>query len=191
MRFAPMFAAAAVAAIAITPAIARAETVVPVGTFTGVELHGGGSINIHQGPVQRVTLVRGDPAVAGFEVNGRGRLIVSSCRGFCWGSHKLEVDIETPDLSAAEIHGGGQIVAKGAFPAQGAVSAAIHGGGDIDLRDIPAQSASAAIHGGGKIFVAAQNSLDAEIYGGGLIRYAGHPTVSSSIHGGGSVSSIQ
>lgn len=186
MRLAPLLAV-----LAIAPAVASAETVVPVAKFTGVELHGGGAINIRQGAVQRVTLVRGDPAVATFEVNSRGRLIVSPCRGFCWGSHHLEVDIETPDLNAAEIHGGGHIVAKGAFTPQSAVSVAIHGGGDIDLRDVPAQSASAAIHGGGKISVAAQNSLDAEIYGGGAIRYAGHPTVSSSIHGGGSVSSIQ
>ncbi|THD68555.1 DUF2807 domain-containing protein [Phenylobacterium sp.] len=188
MRLAPLLAA--VIAIAIAPAVAAAETVVPVGKFSGVELHGGGVINIRQGPVQRVTLVRGDPAVAHFEVNGRGRLIVSPCEGFCWGSHHLEVDIETPDLNAAEIHGGGHIVAKGAFTPQSAVSAAIHGGGGIDIKDVPAQSASVAIHGGGKIFVAAQTSLDAEIYGGGVIRYAGHPTVSSSIHGGGTVSSI-
>jgi Putative auto-transporter adhesin, head GIN domain len=188
MRFAPWLLAVALAA---TPAIASAETVVPVQKFTGVELHGGGSINIHQGPVQRVTLVQGDPAVAVFEVNDRGRLIVTSCRGFCWGIHHFEVDIETPDLNAAEIHGGGRIVAKGAFTPQSAVSVAINGGGDIDLKDVPAQSASAAIHGGGKILIAAQNSLEAEIYGGGVIRYAGHPTVNSSIHGGGSVSSIQ
>jgi Putative auto-transporter adhesin, head GIN domain len=192
MRLAPLlFAAVLTAVLTTAPAVAAAETVVPVAKFTGVELHGGGRINIHQGPVQHVTLVEGDPAVVGFEVNGRGRLIVSSCKGFCWGSHRLEVDIETPDLNAAEIHGGGRILAKGPFPAQASVSAAIHGGGDIDLRDVPAQSASAAIHGGGKIFVAAQNGLDAEIFGGGEIRYAGHPSVSSSIHGGGSVSSIQ
>jgi hypothetical protein len=188
MRLAPWLAAATLAA---TPAIASAETVVPTPKFMGVELHGGGSINIHQGPVQRVTLVRGDPSVAHFEVNGRGRLIVSPCEGFCWGTHHLEVDIETPDLNAAEIHGGGHIAAKGAFPAQGAVSVAILGGGDIDMKDVPAQSASVAIHGGGKIFVSAQSTLDARIYGGGGIRYLGHPTVSSSIHGGGTVSPIE
>jgi Putative auto-transporter adhesin, head GIN domain len=188
MRLTPWLAAAA--ALAVTPAIASAETVVPTSKFTGVELHGGGSINIHQGPVQRVTLVRGDPAVAHFTVNGRGRLIVSPCDGFCWGTHHLEVDIETPDLDAAEIHGGGHITAKGAFPAQGAVSVAILGGGDIDMKDVPAQSASAAIHGGGKIYISAQSSLEARIYGGGEIRYLGRPTVNSAIHGGGAVSPI-
>jgi hypothetical protein len=178
------------AALAAAPFAAAAQTVIPVGRFAGVELHGGGEIRIHQGPVQRVTLVRGDPTVASFEVNGRGRLIVSSCRGFCMTSHDLTVDIETPDLNAVGIYGGGSIRADGAFPAQGAMSAVIHGGGDIDVRAVPAQSTSATIHGGGKILVSAQNSLNAAINGGGAIRYAGHPTVSSSIHGGGAVSPI-
>jgi len=193
MRLALSLAAAAVAASAAAaaiPAVASAETVIPTEKFSGVELHGGGRISIRQGPVTRVTLVDGDPNVARFEVNSRGRLIVSSCRGFCWGSHHLDVEIVTPDLDAVGIMGGGHITAAGAFPAKGAVEAFIHGGGDIDMRAVPAQAASASIHGGGKIVVAAQSSLDASIYGGGAIRYAGHPAVNSSIHGGGSVSSI-
>ena len=192
MRLAPMLAAAAV--VLAAPAIAAAQTVIPVDKFTSVELHGGGAISIRQGPVQRVTLVSGDPKVVGFDVTDRGqggKLIISSCRGTCWGHNKLEVEIETPVLNGAAIHGGGQIVAHGAFPAQHDVAAAIHGGGEIDLKDVPAQSASAQIMGGGKIAVSAQNSLAASIMGGGAIRYAGHPAVSSSIHGGGAVSPIQ
>src|SRR5438270_8016413 len=84
------------AALAAAPFAAAAQTVVPVARFTGVELHGGGSLSIHQGPLQRVTLVQGDPTVASFEVNSRGRLIVSSCKGICMGSQHLAVEIETP-----------------------------------------------------------------------------------------------
>jgi hypothetical protein len=182
---------AAATALAIAPTFAGAQTVEKVGRFTGVELHGGGTITIRQAPVQRVTMVRGDPAVASFDVDSRGRLIVSSCQGFCWGSHHMDVEIETPDLNLVGIYGGGRISAKGAFSATNAMSVAIHGGGDIDVRDVPAQTASAEIHGGGKIFVSAQNSLEAAIHGGGAIRYQGHPTVNSEIHGGGSVSPIQ
>jgi hypothetical protein len=189
MRLVPMLAAAVF--VVAAPSFASAQTVVPVGKFTGVELHGGGVINIRQAPVQRVTLVQGDPAVVGFDVNDRGRLIIKSCRNACWGPHHLEVDVETPDLNAVGIFGGGHIVAKGAFSAQNAVSVVIHGGGDIDVKDVPAQSASAAIHGGGKIIVTAQSSLEAEISGGGTIRYAGRPAVNSAIHGGGTVSPIQ
>ena len=90
-------------------------------------------------------------------------------------------------MSSVSINGGGEIVAEGAFRSQGAVSAVIHGGGKIDVKAMPAQSASAAIHGGGKILVMAQNNLSAEIMGGGSIRYLGQPSVSTSIHGGGSV----
>ncbi|HZZ69629.1 MAG TPA: DUF2807 domain-containing protein [Phenylobacterium sp.] len=192
MRFAPLFAAAAVIAIA-APVAAVAQTVIPTEKFTAIDLHGGGTITIRQGPVQRVTLIDGDTKRARFEVVDRdhgGRLVMSPCDGVCFGLHRFEVEIETPVLNGVDIHGGGHITAHGAFPAQTAVSAEIHGGGDIDMKDVPAQSASAAIHGGGKIYVTAQNSLSAEIMGGGVIRYAGHPSVSSSIHGGGAVSQI-
>jgi hypothetical protein len=182
--------AAAVLAVAI-PAGASAQTVETVGRFEAVELHGGGTIRIHQGPVQRVTLVRGDPAEASFEVRDGRRLVISPCRGFCMVSHHLEVEIETPQLSGASIMGGGHITADGNFPVQGAVKAVIHGGGGIDLGAVPAQSASAQINGGGKIVVAAQSSLSATIRGGGEIRYLGKPQVNTSIHGGGSVSSVR
>lgn len=189
MRLAYLFAAAALCA---APAVAAAQTVIPTARFTSVELHGGGSISIRQAPVQRVTLVRGDAKLAGFDVDSSGKLIIRSCRGMCWGSHqRLEVAIDTPELNGAQIHGGGRIEAHGAFPAQRAVTAAIMGGGDIDMRDVPAQTASAAIHGGGKIFVTAQNSLSAKIFGGGEIRYLGQPTVNSAIHGGGRISPIR
>ena len=190
MRLA-MLAAATAAALTIAPAIASAQTVEQVGKFTGVELHGGGTINIRQGSVQRVTLVSGDPREANFEVDSRGHLIASPCRSSCWGMRHFEVDIETPDLNEVAIYGGGHITAKGAFPAATAMSVTIHGGGDIDVKDVPAQATSVEIHGGGKILVSAQNSLQAAIHGGGAIRYAGHPAVNSEIHGGGSVSPIQ
>jgi hypothetical protein len=191
MRLLSLFAAAALVAapIAAAPVAAAAQTVVPVDKFTAVELHGGGNITIRQGPVQRVTLVRGDPDRARFHVSG-GKLVMSPCDGWCFGPNHFDVEIETPELNGAGIMGGGRIIAEGNFPAQGAVSAIIHGGGDIDLRTVPSQSAQAAIHGGGKIYVAAQSSLDASIFGGGMIRYAGHPSVNSSIHGGGSVAQL-
>jgi len=180
--------AAAAVAIAV-PTFAAAQTVVPVEKFDAVELHGGGTITIRSGPVQRVTIIQGDPQITQIEVIDRdrgGKLIVSPCRGTCFFGHRhLEVEVQTPDIGAVGINGGGHISAEGAFRPRAAISAVIHGGGGIDLRAMPAQSASAAIHGGGKIVVAAQNSLSASINGGGAIRYAGQPSVSTSIHGGG------
>ena len=60
MRLTLLIAAATLVA---APAIATAQTVVPVDKFDAVELHGGGMITIRQGPVQRVTIVHGDPGV--------------------------------------------------------------------------------------------------------------------------------
>jgi len=189
MRLASLLAAAAV--LTAVPALASAETVVPVDRFNALELHGGGTITIKQGPVQRVTVIDDNRGRARVEVVGGGRLILSSCRGTCWGPGHFDVLVETPVMSSVSIMGGGHIVAEGAFAPQGSVSAVIHGGGVIDLKTMPAQSASAAIHGGGKILVAAQNNLSASIYGGGSIRYLGQPAVATSIHGGGSVDSIR
>jgi hypothetical protein len=191
MRLATLFAAAILTAL---PALASAETVVPVDRFNALELHGGGTVTIRQAAVQRVTVIEATSDRARVEVVDRGdggRLILAPCRGACWGHNHFEVLVETPVMRSVSIMGGGHIVAEGNFAPQGAVSAVIHGGGVIDLKTMPAQSASAAIHGGGKILVAAQNSLSASIAGGGSIRYVGQPSVSSSIHGGGSVDSLR
>lgn len=192
MRLAHLLAAAAI--LAAAPAIAAAEGAVPVDKFNALELRGGGTVTIRQGAVQRVTVIRDTGGKSQVEVVNRGdggKLVLSSCRGVCWGPNHFEVEVVTPVMSSVTINGGGHILAEGAFQPQGAVSAVIHGGGVIDLKSMPAQAASAQIHGGGKIVVAAQNSLSAGIYGGGSIRYLGQPSVSSSIHGGGSVDPIR
>jgi hypothetical protein len=192
MRLATLLAAAAV--LTAVPALASAETVVQVDKFNALELHGGGTITIKQGPVQRVTVIEDNNGRSRVEVVDRGdggRLILSSCHGACWGPGHFEVLVETPVMSSVSIMGGGHIVAEGNFAPQGAVAAAIHGGGVIDVKAMPARAASASIHGGGKILVSAQSSLAAAIYGGGSIRYLGQPAVSTSIHGGGSVDSIR
>lgn len=181
-----LLAAASIAA----PALASAATVTPVGKFNAVELRGGGTVTIRQAPVQRVTVIEATSDRPRVEVVGE-KLILAPCRGSCWGPNRFEVLVETPVMSSVAIMGGGKILAEGNFAPQGAVSAAIHGGGIIDLKTMPAQSASAVIHGGGKIVVAAQDALSASIAGGGSIHYLGKPTVSTSIHGGGSVDPVR
>ncbi len=188
MRRAALLSIAAV--LAAIPALASAAEVMPVERFNALELHGGGNITIRQAPVQKVTVIEASSDRPRVEVDG-GKLILAPCRGSCWGPNHFEVLVETPVMSSVSIMGGGKIISEGAFAQQGAVSAVIHGGGVIDLKTLPAQSASASIHGGGKIFVAAQDSLSASIAGGGTIRYLGKPSVSTSIHGGGSVDPIR
>ena len=187
MRLALLIASTA---LVVIPAAAAAQTV-PLPRFESIELSGGGSVTVRPGPVQRVTLRSGSTESTGFEVRDRGRLVIHACERHCPLRYDLEIEIETPELAAASVRGGGEIVADGAFRPQGSVSAAVSGGGKVDLRALQARTASAAVNGGGKILVSAQSSHSAAVNGGGSIRYVGEPSVSTAIHGGGSVEPIR
>jgi hypothetical protein len=82
---------------------------------------------------------------------------------------------------------GGRIESAPGFPAQGAITAAVNGGGHIDLRNVAAENGTAAVHGGGHIEIKASGHLTAAVNGGGNIRYVGNPQVTTAIDGGGSV----
>ena len=174
-------------AILVVPQAARAAETVPVSPFHSVELRGGGEITVVPGPVQRVTLLQGSSQITTFRVRERGKLEIDICRQRCPRNYNLQVRIESPHVPDVAIAGGGNIRATGGFAPQGQLSAAIHGGGKIDVRAVEARNVSAAIHGGGQINVRPRSSLSAAIHGGGEIRYSGNPQVSSAIHGGGAV----
>jgi hypothetical protein len=70
---------------------------------------------------------------------------------------------------------------------QGSITAAVDGGGRIDMRAIAARTGTAAVDGGGHIEIRASGSLTASVNGGGNIRYVGNPQVTTAIDGGGSV----
>jgi hypothetical protein len=177
---------------AAAPAPAAAETLVPLARFNAIELRGGGQVRLRYGPVQRVTLVRGSTAHSSIAVKADDRrkpdrLVIEACARNCPRVYKLEIEIETPDLQALSVEGGGAIDAETAFPAMDSIAVAVHGGGQIDVRKIGAASVAAAVDGGGVILTRPESSLAAAISGGGEIRYWGNPSVSSSINGGGSV----
>src|SRR5205085_8947399 len=98
-----------------------------------------------------------------------------------------QIRIESPHVPDVAIAGGGNIRAAGGFARQSQLSAAIDGGGKIDVRAVEAGDVSAAVNGGGLISVRPRSTLSAAVNGGGSIRYSGNPQVSSAIHGGGSV----
>ena len=87
--------------------------------------------------------------------------------------------------------GGGLIRASDGFPAQRQLSAAVAGGGKIDMLAVSAGRVNAAVHGGGLITVRPRSTLTAAVNGGGEVRYAGNPVVSSAINGGGAVRRIR
>jgi len=178
------------AALAAAPFAAAAQSVVPLQKFDSVELNGGGTVTIRQGPVQRVTLRHGSADISRLEVRDRGRLVINVCEGRCPFHYDLDVEIETPEIGGASVRGGGDILAQGPFRQQGHVSVAVSGGGKVDLRAIPARAVSAAVQGGGEALVTAQNSLAAAVSGGGSVRYVGQPSLNSAVHGGGSIDQI-
>jgi hypothetical protein len=179
----------ALALAALVPSVALAGQVIRVPPFKSVELHGGGNATLRHGDRQRVVLIKGDPEIAQIEVTGDGKLVLSPCRNRCWGNHELEVEVTTPAVAAIAVHGGGELKAQAGFPKQRNLALTVHGGGDADVRAIPADTVSVAVHGGGEAKLRAERTLTADVHGGGEVRFWGNPQVTSSTHGGGEVES--
>jgi hypothetical protein len=180
---------AAAATLALLTGAALAGTDMNFPTFTGINVHGGGSVVLRHGPVQRVTVIKGDMSKIDLHMSGN-TLDISPCKKWlsCWGSNPLEVEIVSPKIENFEIHGGGELKAVGDFPKQPTLRADVHGGGDLDCRAIPADSVTANVHGGGDAYVNAISSINAEVHGGGDLTYTGNPPhISSQTHGGGSI----
>ncbi len=179
----PLFAAAFAAS---APALAAEH--VPVAGFRSVELRGGGEVVVRRGPVQRVTILEGSSQFTRIHLVRDRKLRIDMCDGRCPSGYRLRVEVQSPDAPDVAISGGGSIRAAGGFAPQRHLSAAVHGGGTIDLRSVQASNVSAAVHGGGQVFVRPLNSLSAAVMGGGQVRYAGNPQVSMAVQGGGLVS---
>lgn len=184
MNFAPYALTAAV--LLATPALA--VTAVPVGRFDQVELRGGGHVVVKHGAAQSVSLLEGSTQYTKFWIRDGHKLVVDACNNDCPRNYDLAIEIVTPDLAAAAIDGGGEIVAQGTFPARDDFAVAVNGGGDIDVHALSAASVEAAVNGGGDIDVTATGHLSAAVSGGGDITYHGNPQVSEAVEGGGSVS---
>src|SRR4029079_18762077 len=140
----PLFTIALAAA---APALATESISVPA--FRSVQLRGGGDVSLRPGPVQRVTIFEGSTSVTRFRVGRDGQLKIDVCDGNCPRNYHLRVDIQSPSAPDVAIAGGGLIRASGGFPAQRQLSAAISGGGKIDMLAVSAASVNAAVHGGG------------------------------------------
>ena len=179
--FASVFAASA-------PALAVEH--VPVTGFRSVELRGGGEVTVRRGPVQRVTILQGSSHFSRVYLERDRKLRIDACDNRCPEGYRLKVEIQSPDAPDVAISGGGSIRAARGFAPQSHMSAAIHGGGTIDVRSVQAANVSAAVHGGGQIFVQPLSSLSAAVNGGGQVRYADNPQVSMAVHGGGLVSPV-
>jgi hypothetical protein len=166
---------------------ALATEVVPVQPFRSVELRGGGDVTLVPGPTQRVTILNGSSRFTHIYLRRDGQLRIDACNEQCPQHYNLQIRIESPRAPDVAIAGGGSITASPGFAPQTQLSAAIQGGGIIDVRSILATSVSAAVDGGGRILVRPRSTLSAAVRGGGDIRYAGDPQVSMAVSGGGEV----
>jgi hypothetical protein len=178
---------AAAFAVALVTTTASAQTTVPLAHFNGIELRGGGHVMLRHGARQKVTILQGSTRYTRFEMENSGKLVIDACNADCPRHYDLQIEIVTPDIHAVAVSGGGAIESAPGFPAQGSITAAVDGGGRIDMRAIAARTGTAAVDGGGHIEIRASTSLTASVNGGGNVRYVGNPQVTTAIDGGGSV----
>ena len=174
-------------AMAPTDVAMTSGTVVPVGQFDSVGLRGGGHIVLRYGATERVTLLKGSTQYTTIRIENGRNLEIDACNDNCPMQYDLEIEIVMPRVTAVAISGGGHIESAPGFPTQGMITAAVHGGGSIDIRAINAADATAAVNGGGRIRLHSDKHLTAAVNGGGSIGYWGAPEVTSAINGGGSV----
>jgi len=166
---------------------AFAAEVVPVPQFRSVELRGGGMVTVIPGPAERVIIREGSSQFTRMRVEEDGKLRIDTCNDRCPRLYRLRVEIQSPDVPNLAVTGGGGIVTQGNFRLQSRLAVAVMGGGHIDARGVEANAVSAAVHGGGQILVRPRANLSAAVNGGGLVRFWGNPQVSSAVHGGGAV----
>jgi hypothetical protein len=174
------------ATILFAASSAFAGTVIPTGPFKSVELHGGGFIMLHNGGAQVVTLNAGSTQFTKFHIEDGDKLVIDACNEDCPHNYELRIDIATPRIDGAAVEGGGEIMGSGDLRADH-FSAAINGGGRVDMRAVQAADVNAAVNGGGQIKVSAAQKLNAVVSGGGLIEYWGDAQVTRVVSGGGDI----
>ena len=156
-------------------------------SFSAVELRNGGTVNLIHGPSQRVTLLKGDPEQIAITIGADGRLVIDRCPKHCPRGHDLEVEVETPGLTAIAVAEGGTIQSRGEFPLQPEIRVGVSQGGTIDIRSMPVANVTASVYSGGRIFTQAGAALSAKVEQGGNVTYWGDPVVKSSVRFGGVV----
>src|SRR6185436_12115383 len=82
--------------VALAMPLGVAQSPVPLGPFSSVELHNGGKVVLRHGPTQRVTFVKGSPDCTSVTVAQGGRLVIDSRERHCPGERDLQIEIVTP-----------------------------------------------------------------------------------------------
>ena len=173
-------------ALALLAAPAAAQTPVEVPDFDSIRLEGGGTVSVRHGATHRVTFTATRPELVEIEVE-RDTLVIRPCRKSC-SNQRLSVEVVTPQIDAAAIHGGGKLEIGGGFPRSRDLALAVHGGGRLDAEAASASDVAVAIRGGGTVQLGAPASLAVAIHGGGSVLHCGHvESRTVSIQGGGTI----
>lgn len=182
---------ALIAAPILLSAAAFAGTDVNVPHFTEVTARAGAEVKLVYGSSQRVSVLEGDLKRGRIEVKDGRRLEISGCDGsFCWGNHKLVIEVVTPQIDVVQAQSGADVTASGPFPKQAHLVVQVHSGGDADVRAIAGETVDVKASSGGDAHVQVLSRLNARASSGSDIRYTGHPAnVDSQSNSGGSVSS--
>ena len=176
-----------------------------VAPFTGVELGGSASVDVHVGGEQAVVVHADDNLIDRVTTDvGDGTLVVGTTGSFTTDS-PMTVDVTVPELDSAALSGSGVVVVDGVggrtfvagTPGSGVLrvsgnvdrlEATLDGSGDMQLEGLVARDATAVVGGSGRIRVHATRSLDASVTGSGAIFFSGDPaTVNRSVTGSGAI----
>lgn len=174
-------------AVSLFPLAASAAETVSVPPFKSIELRGGGHVTLRHGDKQRVIIAKGSTQFTTFHIEPDRKLIIDACNESCPHRYDLDIEVVTPNIDSVAVSGGGYIAAANGFGSLAKLSAAVSGGGEVDVRAIDAASVNAGVSGGGDVKVHAEKSLTAGVDGGGSITYWGQPSVTKAVNGGGSV----
>jgi hypothetical protein len=174
--------------------------------FDKIELSGFGTVDVHPGSPQKVT-VSGDDNVVPLvttEVHG-DTLVVGSKNASISTKLPLVVGIRVPSVTASSLTGSGELnvdgVAGPAFDASlsgtgtldvggrvDELSAEVSGVGSAALEHLVAKNVRVVVSGVGSAHVYATHSLDASVPGTGSVLYRGDPPqVTTHVTGLGSV----
>lgn len=186
----------------------RASATREVPPFTAVELRGVGTVDVHPGSPQKVT-VSGDDNVVPLvttEVEN-GTLVVDVKGGGSFTTKEpLVVDVAAPALTSSRLSGAGTLQVAGvdakSFDASldgtgkldvdgsaDRLNASVSGTGSAQLEHLVAKDATVSVSGVGSAQVFATHSLDASVSGTGSVLYGGNPPqVKTQVSGVGSVS---
>ena len=155
-----------------------------VADFNKVIIHGGGNLQIHQSDKRSVEIKSNRDCNKMVDVSVSSKTLHIRVDDSQINGCDLVVSVSVPSLIELVKNGGGNVVLKEGFSPQKSFTCKIHGGGNIDVSELPVESFYATIQGGGVMLLHAEMELQGNISGGGLIKYSGDPKVTSNVSGG-------